>query len=226
MKKRILGLLLVLCIVIASVPTNVYASGDVKSVILVSDKLKMTYDVVSSWENHHNVTVTLTNISNETIENWTIQYDFQGEIENIWNAQANPIDKTMLQVSNLGWNQDIEAGESITYGCTVCAKELVLPTWMSLLNNLQSDVKEEVVIEYHLYSAWEEGINAAITIQNNSDKEIKDWSLEFDYLNEITDIWNAVIESKDKEHYILKNAGYNQNLAPNSMITIGFFWQK
>lgn len=51
-----------------------------------------------------------------------------------------------------------------------------------------------------------------IQITNNTDKTLEDWVLEFDFERKITNIWNAVIESHEGNHYVIRNDGYNANI--------------
>lgn len=44
----------------------------------------------------------------------------------------------------------------------------------------------------------------------------------FDFNREITEIWNAKVTSHNGNHYIIKNVEYNQNIAQEETIHIGF----
>ncbi len=46
----------------------------------------ITYDVTDEWENHQNITVTVSNPTDEPLYNWAIQYDAGGMISGIWNG--------------------------------------------------------------------------------------------------------------------------------------------
>lgn len=46
--------------------------------------------------------------------------------------------------------------------------------------------------------------------------------LEFDFEREITNIWNAVIESYEGNHYVIRNAGYNANITAGQSVLFGF----
>lgn len=71
-----------------------------------------------------------------------------------------------------------------------------------------------------LNSDWGQGFNAKINV--SSGVEIKDWTLEFDYARNITDIWDAVVESHDGNYYVLKSKEYNTVTEAKQRITIGF----
>ncbi|HYX03650.1 MAG TPA: cellulose binding domain-containing protein, partial [Reyranella sp.] len=48
------------------------------------------------------------------------------------------------------------------------------------------------------------------------------WTLEFDAGFDITNIWNAVIVSHVGNHYVIRNAGWNANVAAGGQASFGF----
>lgn len=84
----------------------------------------------------------------------------------------------------------------------------------------EENIVQEYNFEYVLNSDWGNGFNALINISVN--EKIDDWTLEFDYAREITEIWDATICSHEAEHYILKGKEYNTAIEAGQMITIGF----
>lgn len=223
LRKRILAWVLVLCMVLVSAPDLVHAGVQEKKTSVVDGNLVMEYEIVSEWENSFNIAVKLTNNGNEAIENWSITYDSIGRIENMWNAVVAENCDGKLTVKNAGWNQDIAVGQSVSYGYILKSATKHIPTELTLLNAKKNDVAEDKFeFSYVVHSAWENGMNASISINNQSGADVEDWAVEFDYPNMITEIWNAeVIEHIDK-HYVIKNAGYNQNIVSGSAITFGF----
>ena len=85
---------------------------------------------------------------------------------------------------------------------------------------IEKSLNDNYKIEYVLNSDWGEGFNAQINLC--ADKQLDNWTMEFDYSREITEIWNAVISSHEANHYIVKCKEYNTSLEANQMLTIGF----
>lgn len=77
-------------------------------------------------------------------------------------------------------------------------------------------------VEFSIGSQWNEGYNANITITNTGDTEIYNWIISFDSTDKITNIWNAVINNSENNNYIIKNAGWNQNIKVGQSISFGF----
>lgn len=77
-------------------------------------------------------------------------------------------------------------------------------------------------VVFKLQDYWNGGFNANVKIENTSDKTIENWALGFDYQGEIANIWNAVIVSSEQPEYVIKNAEWNQDIAPGKSVEFGF----
>lgn len=75
---------------------------------------------------------------------------------------------------------------------------------------------------FKLQDYWNGGFHANVKIENTSDKTIENWALGFDYQGEIANIWNAVIVSSEQPEYVIKNAEWNQDIAPGKSVEFGF----
>lgn len=93
------------------------------------------------------------------------------------------------------------------------------PAEENLLNENQEQVTNEKIYESEIYnvifsltSSWETGYNANVKIENTGDDTIQNWYLSFKYDEQITNIWNAEISTHEENQYIVKNAGWNQDI--------------
>lgn len=77
-------------------------------------------------------------------------------------------------------------------------------------------------VKYDVTNAWDDHSNVNLTITNTSDAPIKNWALKYDTDGDIENIWNGVVFNCDEEFSIIKNAGYNYEIAPDSSITFGY----
>ena len=73
-----------------------------------------------------------------------------------------------------------------------------------------------------LTSYWEGGYNADVKIQNTSEQAIENWYLCCDLDNKISNIWDAEINSHENGVYVIKNAGWNQDIAVGQSVKFGF----
>ena len=82
---------------------------------------------------------------------------------------------------------------------------------------------ETYSVEYTVTSHWDGCCNVTVKIKNTSDSVIHNWNLSFCTDDEIQNIYNAKILSSDEEgKYVLKNLGYNQDIAAGSSVQFGF----
>ncbi len=77
-------------------------------------------------------------------------------------------------------------------------------------------------VVFKLQDYWNGGFNANVKIENTSDKTIENWALGFNYQGEIANVWNAVIVSSEQPEYVVKNAEWNQDIAPGRSVEFGF----
>lgn len=183
---------------------------------------RVVFTLTGHWEGGYNASVKIENTADASIENWCLGMDYSGEISNIWNAKISSYKEDYYMVKNAGWNEDIAAGKSVEFGFSGqenfpgFPKEYKLPGKPVLVN------EGNYSVSYEVSNDWESGFSAAVSITNNSDTAIEDWVLEFDYDREITQIWNADIESSEKNHYVVKNAGHNSVIKAGKTVSFGF----
>lgn len=179
--------------------------------------------VDTQWDGYYNATVEITNIGNKTIENWTLAFDSEDSIENIWNAAVKSQKNQKTIIKNAGWNQDIAPGTSVSFGYTAsCSGDMHLAEKYEILSAKKEVSENRRNVSFAVESEWEEGCVVKVTIENKSDTPIEDWCLSFDAPYEIESIWNGVIVSKENGTYVIKNSGYNSTIAPEKMVDFGY----
>ncbi|MEL6581494.1 MAG: expansin EXLX1 family cellulose-binding protein [Cyanobacteria bacterium J06621_12] len=83
-------------------------------------------------------------------------------------------------------------------------------------NSLAADV------DFSLIQDWGSGFQGAISITNNTGGNIDSWNLEFDFPNEINNIWDAEIEENKNGNYVVSNAAWNREIGAGETLTFGF----
>lgn len=81
--------------------------------------------------------------------------------------------------------------------------------------------QENYRITYFLTGLWENGYSANIRIENISDYVIHNWWLTYHSMNEIERIWNAELYDCAENEYIIKNAGWNQDIPVGGSVEYG-----
>ena len=192
-----------------------------KESVYESDGYCVTFRVDSEWEDGFCANVEITNTSDETIEDWCMFLDYPGEITDIWNAYFLSCEAGNYIVKNNEWNQDIPAGESVSFGIICNQKFSGFPTDYRMMSKMSIRSADEYDISYDVISSWNNAFIANVTIKNISENAIEDWLLDFNYNATITNIWNGEILSGDDGHYIIKNSGYNSIIPASDAVTFG-----
>ena len=77
-------------------------------------------------------------------------------------------------------------------------------------------------VKFNLTSSWSGAYSANITIKNTGEKKIEDWCIKFPLKQSINHIWNGDIKEVDREYYIIKNVGWNQDIPIGGEVNFGF----
>ncbi|MBD5520240.1 MAG: VWA domain-containing protein [Lachnospiraceae bacterium] len=193
-----------------------------KESVYKGENFEVKFMLTDYWNDGYNAKIMIENIGKTIIENWSLEFDYNGTISNIWNATISKEENGNYIIKNNVWNQDIEVGKSVEFGISGQENFKGFPQKYNLLGGSTTVDEEKYSITYNLDSDWDDGFTGSISITNNMSYAIEEWGLEFDYDRQITDIWNASIESHDGNHYVIKNAGHNSNIEAGKIVSFGF----
>lgn len=179
-------------------------NGVTTEALYEADNYRVIFTLSSYWDTGYNANIKLENIGDSTIQSWYLGFDYNNAITNIWNAKVHTSVENKYIIKNDGWNQDIAAGGSISFGISGNHAFKGFPKNYELIGESTEVKKEDYIIKYNVDSDWGSGFCASISITNNTDSALEDWVLEFDYERNITGIWNGVIDSHEGNHYVIK----------------------
>lgn len=112
------------------------------------------------------------------------------------------------------------ANEATTEELIIFSNDAEASTWDQVTTEKIFE-GENFKVTFTLTSYWETGYNANIKLENTGNSTIQNWYLGFDYHNSITNIWNAEISLNEGEEYVIKNVGWNQDIAAGSSVEFG-----
>lgn len=188
----------------------------------VGKNYNVTFTLASHWNGGYNANIKVENTGDSVIENWYLSFALDNALTSMWNAEVVSNEAGLYVVKNAGWNADIAVGGSVEFGISVNEDFKGFPAVYTLLGESTQVQEEAYSVEYILDSDWGAGFTARILVTNNTETTIEDWTLEFDFDREITSIWNGVIESHENNHYVIKNADHNSNIAAGQTVSFGF----
>lgn len=76
----------------------------------------LEYYVDSEWESGFTGRIAITNISDETIEDWKLVFSYNRKITSIWNASIESHEENKYVLKNMSYNANIQPGQTITFG--------------------------------------------------------------------------------------------------------------
>lgn len=81
-----------------------------------SNGYEVVFTLYSDWGSGFSGAITITNTSEMAIEDWVLEFDFDKEINNIWNGVIQNKTGGHYVIKNATYNQNIEPGRAITIG--------------------------------------------------------------------------------------------------------------
>ena len=189
--------------------------------VFESDNYRIIFTLISNWDSGYNANFKLENIGDSVIHNWYIKVKFDNCITNIWNAEVFTVEDEEYVIKNVGWNQDIAVGNCVEFGISGDNTFNGAPYNCELIGTSAIVSEEGYKVQFIVDGEWDTGFYGSLLVTNNTDTDLEDWILEFDFNREITQIWNGVIEKYDGNHYVVRNAEYNSTIIPGESKSIG-----
>ena len=144
--KQVISFMLIASLLFGLIPEGVYASNNVKSVTnektFKSKECNITYVEDSTWGNYVNATIRIENQGSQDIEDWKISFDYDGTIDNIWNADILSCENGHYIIGAKSYNQKIAKGQTISFGMIAYGKNQK-PTMPSKITLGEEEKEEE-----------------------------------------------------------------------------------
>lgn len=205
--------------------TTIPASAEIGKKTYQYDGYSVDYNVTNEWDGAQTVELTVSNTGTDSILNWALKYDAEGEISNLWNADLYEQNGDEYVIKNVGWNFEIAPSQSITYGYTLSGNNLGLPDNFEICSK-RVDKSEGYDIQYNITKSWDVGVEGNIVITNTSAAPIEAWTLSFDSNFMIDNLWNGRVLENNGTSYTVAAEMWTNPVQPNGSITIGFVGSK
>lgn len=170
----------------------------------------------ATWSGHANLEITFTNTGNGTIHDWYFTFDFNYNIENPYNCYIVEHEDNLYTIGNNDWNQDILPGQSVTVGFTAASNDgsdiCTMPSFYLLNTKTVTLSSGDLSYRFEEYSNWTSGFSGALILTNNSNEQIRDWSITFNSNRPLTQADAAVLSTNSSNSYTIRNDGNNQDI--------------
>ncbi len=175
--KKIINVLMVFIVLLNLMPVTVFAENE-NLKTYEQNGYTINYEIINSWGNSQNITVTIKNTGTEAIDNWMLEYDFNGDVVGIWNAVTAIDNNGSEYIKNAGHNAVIEPESSAVFGYTL---ENAKGFPNSIVMCQKESIKESGYnVELRVIDEWDDNFNGEIIITNMADDPIECWTLNFD----------------------------------------------
>ena len=77
-------------------------------------------------------------------------------------------------------------------------------------------------VDYTVVNEWDSGQSVEVKITNTGEESILNWAFRYDTDGTINGIWNAMILENQGDDYLIKNNGWNYEIAPNQSVIFGY----
>ncbi len=195
--------------------------GVTKEKVYETENCNITFLLTNVWETGYQAEVILDNTGEQTIENWTISFPYEGEIPELWNAEIVEHQENRYVVKHMDYNRDVIKGIPVTFGLRAEETFPGFPEEMKMIQSQENAIDEDYTVELQVNSEWGSGFVGVVSITNNTDVKLEDWKLAFSFDREIHEVWNAQLLEQDGNRYLVANAGYNAVIAPHETVTFG-----
>ncbi len=222
--KRIISGMLAAAMSISLFAT-VPVSAETGKTTYTYDGYSVEYNVTNEWEGNQTVEITVSNTGDESILNWALKYDAEGEISNLWNANIYEQTESDYVIKNVGWNYEIAPNQSVVYGYTLSGENISVPETFEIYSK-RVDVTEGYDVKCNYNQVWDTGVQGELVITNTSDTPIEAWTLSFDTNFTINNLWNGRILENTDTSYVVSSQMWTNPIQANGSTTIGFVGTK
>jgi cellulase/cellobiase CelA1 len=81
-------------------------------------------------------------------------------------------------------------------------------------------------VEFKVLSDWGTGYNAQLKLTNETDKNMTDWRIAFDFDGDMSSLYSGKIISSKEGHYVLEGKSWNRTLKPGQSVVMGWSGKK
>ena len=212
-----------------------------------SPSADVEFKLRDDWGSGFVADISITNSGNSDIDGWTLAFDFNGSIVNIWSAEIISQEANHYVIGNAPWNGSISAGQTIEFGFQGSPGNVAENPPTNFVLNGQpvegnnpppqpavsisdASVTEEtndqqccgVQIEFNVVNDWNSGFNGELVITNTSDKTITGWQLDFVANFSIQNLWHGVLTDHGDSNFTIANPDWLREIASGAAIKIGF----
>jgi hypothetical protein len=203
-------------------PYNMEVISDTQR-IYSGENYEVDYSITSAWDNNQMISVTVTNTGTEPIGNWSLFYDFGGEIANIYNAEIKENDYFSYVAHTSNNFGEITPNSSTNFGYTlVGAESNYFPDSVDMVQSRQ-EITEGLTIELTDISNNYDTFGGQLILANTTNNQICMPEITINANFSLLSNWGYDIINLGENSYTIKSkfdTGIFINIPPNSSYTL------
>lgn len=83
---------------------------------VLPDAPNVEFEITNDWNSGHQASMPLNNDETTSYSNWNLEFDYEGTINNLWNAEVENLDGGRYRITPPSWNPTLDAGERLVIG--------------------------------------------------------------------------------------------------------------
>jgi chitinase len=99
-----------------SQPASITVKTDAANTPTPGGNGNVTFSVSSNWGDGYNFSIIMKNTGTTPIKNWKLEFDYNGNLTQVWDSKIVSKTNNRYVITNVGWNGEIPPGGSITIG--------------------------------------------------------------------------------------------------------------
>ncbi len=99
-------------------------------------RYEISFNVTSDWKSAFNGEIKIKNISDKTIEDWKLEFDFSCNIDRFWSAVILEHTGDHYKIKNAGYNYSIKPGETVVLGFSATPGNITAEPVNYILNEI------------------------------------------------------------------------------------------
>ncbi len=190
---------------------------------------KASINKAGDWGSAFQGEAVIVNDTNTRIGSWTITFDADFNIGQVWNAEIVSHTGQTYVIKAAAWNKAIAPGSEVRFGFIGNPGGKQMPAEITVADATRPDAGQgggsdalSTQVTMKNVNDWGAAFQGMATVANTGSSEINGWEIAFDASFEIGQIWNAKIVSHEGTHYVIQSAGWNDLIAPGAEASFGF----
>lgn len=151
--KKIISLFLAIMLVVSmstsALALDTESIGHISSSdsgIILQDDYTIAFDITYTWEDCYAAVISVSNLSEKSIENWELVFNLGADIEKIENAQIEKIEGDKFYLTPKSYSRIIPANETIQIGLLITGTTDTLPNNFYLSGSYQNGTAVSIVL--------------------------------------------------------------------------------